>query len=445
MCSGVFVILSNSCCNLAEVYLQVPGISDVIEWFGREKGSFIIAIGADGYPFGKTDQGMSICVSIANVLSKIASANHQYLLFGANCSEDHEAVADYVKNTLVHSMHDIEGNTYHVAGQYVTFSFELFPSDHKMLAKLAGELSNAATYPCTFANIKKDDMNQVGENNWKPWNYQKRLEHAEKVRKMKEKSGGDPPRNKVTQYIANSLQSRQEFPPLIGEYVEYLCPEPLHLKNNACQQLHEHILTDVLAKQLSVVKKATNVKDLPPECTLAKYLHIMKKTVGAGKVHYRLSAWFNEKRKAGQSVDVRFTGEDSIKFCQQYMYLITASVSSPPSDTELFRACILAYAGMRLRECITLFSQVLITEHELDKLEESCRLYFNVNALFLKVSLTIWIIGHAVPYYTHQMWTKYGHGLGLNSSQGLEAKHRKVKEYAMKATKQNRWKLVLCH
>ena len=55
----------------------------------------------------------------------------------------------------------------------------------KMLAFLGGELSNAALYFTTFANVNKKDCNDMtksfsldGSKSWKPFDYEKRLSDA---------------------------------------------------------------------------------------------------------------------------------------------------------------------------------------------------------------------------------------------------------------------------
>ena len=55
----------------------------------------------------------------------------------------------------------------------------------KMLPFLGGELSNAAFYFTTFANINKKDCNDVtkffsldGNKSWKPFDYEKHLSDA---------------------------------------------------------------------------------------------------------------------------------------------------------------------------------------------------------------------------------------------------------------------------
>ena len=68
-----------------------------------------------------------------------------------------------------------------------------------MLSFLAVELSNVATYFCTFANVKRDEANDItksfGEsdtNQWKPFSYEKRVLDAKKVAEKTQKlSQGD--------------------------------------------------------------------------------------------------------------------------------------------------------------------------------------------------------------------------------------------------------------
>ena len=51
----------------------------------------------------------------------------------------------------------------------------------KWLSTFSGELNNAATYPCPFANVEKDELKLRGhslgngpEHKWQPWSYMSR-------------------------------------------------------------------------------------------------------------------------------------------------------------------------------------------------------------------------------------------------------------------------------
>jgi hypothetical protein len=64
----------------------------LFNWLGREKGHFLVALGADGAPFGKSNEACSWLVSFLNVVEKVASPDHNFLIYGANCKEDHPSM-----------------------------------------------------------------------------------------------------------------------------------------------------------------------------------------------------------------------------------------------------------------------------------------------------------------------------------------------------------------
>ena len=76
-----------------------------------------------------------------------------------------------------------------MAGYPVQFKFKLVPSDMKWLATFAGELSNAAHYFSSFANVHDGNKYTVNgaigegeEFTWQPWNYNDRLTVAARVK-----------------------------------------------------------------------------------------------------------------------------------------------------------------------------------------------------------------------------------------------------------------------
>ena len=120
-----------------------------------------------------------------------------------------------------------------------------------------------------------------------------------------------------------------------------------------------------------------------------------------------------------------------------------------PDKNTVLKLRSLHYAAEKLRDCVFLFSRVKITEAQLLQLEKSCTEYFNVNALFLqKVNPTVWTIGYMVLFHTKQMVQTLSFGLGLNTMQGREAKHLKLKKYMENTTnvqKGNRRRHVFRH
>ena len=110
-----------------------------------------------------------------------------------------------------------------------------------------------------------------------------------------------------------------------------------------------------------------------------------------------------------------------------------------PDKNTVLKLHALHNAAEKLRNCVPLFSRVRITEAEVLQLEKSCTEYFNVNALFLqKVNPTVWTIG----YVKKEMVQTLLFGLGLNTMQGREAKHIKLKKCMENTTnvqKGQRW------
>ena len=137
---------------------------DKLDWFGEGEGAFKVAIGGDGAPFGKDDQAVAWLVSFLNCRTRVCSPAENFLLFGANCSEDCEPVCQYT-TLLREEVTAIEGNPYSVEVEgnkvSVSFHFELLPNDMKYLAFLGGELTISATYFSPFADVSKSEINNA--------------------------------------------------------------------------------------------------------------------------------------------------------------------------------------------------------------------------------------------------------------------------------------------
>ena len=175
-----------------------------------------------------------------NVGKRITSSFNNFLVCGTNEKEDHDVVKAFVRR-LVHQVRYLESKVFDIVvngkSYKIEFKLELLPNDMKMLACLGGELSNSASYFTTFANIHKKDANDVsvkfsmdGDEHCKPFVYSDRLSHASRVVKKKEDLKGRPEntqRTLLTQWISNTLKSRQEFVPLVEEYIDMARCEPM--------------------------------------------------------------------------------------------------------------------------------------------------------------------------------------------------------------------------
>lgn len=163
---------------------------------------------------------------------------------------------------LISDIDDLEKSTFQVDcdGKLIDVKFHVseMPNDMMMLAFLGGELSNAATYFSTFANVSIQDMDSLngsfsfsGKEMWKPWKYEHRVSVANQVEHFKKTLtkktlAASTLRSKITSFIAQR-NSRQEFKPIVGRLIDRAHVDPLHLKNNACALTHRLLLHEVIA------------------------------------------------------------------------------------------------------------------------------------------------------------------------------------------------------
>ena len=208
---------------------------------------FLLSVGGDEAPLS----GTTFLLSFINVGRRICSSYNNFLIFGVNVKENGEVVRRYLKK-----FHDdiryLESKVFEVNVDgnsiKVEFQLELVPNDMKMMCFISGKLSNAAFYFSSFANVTKENcydflrrFNGNHKKDWQPFPYQKRLEDVKHVVKKKHQLSfkclkQETMRNNITSFI-RTLQSRQEFVPPLGKYINAGKAEPLHLKNNVCKEI----------------------------------------------------------------------------------------------------------------------------------------------------------------------------------------------------------------
>ena len=116
------------------------------------------------------------------------------------------------------------------------------------------------------------------------------------------------------------------------------------------------------------------------------------------------------------------------------------------SPQQQLQICMFAFIGLQLRDAISRFSRVTITEGVLLGIKGSCKRYSNACSLLLdSITLTVWTIGHAIPYHTDLLYGKLGLVLGINTMQGREAEHVLIRQYAKHAILSTRSDLVFRH
>ena len=129
------------------------------------------------------------------------------------------------------------------------------------------------------------------------------------------------------------------------------------------------------------------------------------------------------------------------------MRLIKCLSHESDSKKEHQTVLVLAYLGLRLRDCVSLCNRFDITLDQIDKLSNACQEYFNLNASLMHTSVnpTVWTMSHVVPAHCHQVFEKYGQGLGVITMEGWEPKHIFLKKLSENTTHQNRWPEIFRH
>ncbi|KXJ07867.1 uncharacterized protein LOC110249767 [Exaiptasia diaphana] len=202
-----------------------------------------------------------------------------------------------------------------------------------------------------------------------------------------------------------------------------------------------------LTRKEDIDKANGNINDLASTTPMAKCINWLK-DIKATRLHKNVVKWFSENKKS-EDFSYRFTGKESKLLCWHFMKICKALIVTKgiPSSTSL-HLYSLAYAGLCLRNSVSLFTRVHINDTDITSLKKECEQYYNCQAILLHtVKPTTWKIGKAIPYYTTELFNDLGFGLGLNSMQGREAKHAKLACYAKNTTKGKRlrWWQIFKH
>ena len=95
---GHFIDLQEGLLQMANLYLYIDRHRpNFLSWFGKERGNFLVTVGADGAPFGKSNEACAWLVSFLNVTETVFSPYNNFLICGANCAEDHPSMIEYGK------------------------------------------------------------------------------------------------------------------------------------------------------------------------------------------------------------------------------------------------------------------------------------------------------------------------------------------------------------
>ena len=404
-------------------------------------------------PLAETTKRLLGSCLFFNVGQHIQSEKDNFLICGANCSENHVCMQQYVRK-LVQDIAYLESHPVSINGFSCKFMVELVPADMKWLSAMARELNNVACFFSPFGDVNTDNMNtpngSPGEEatcTWHPWRYEKRVEMAKKVAAKKEQLSGSgnsskTQRNKLLNFM-KAQGSRQEHEPVLGKLIDHGFAEPpLHNSNNAWAFLHYLMLAVALSKS-NFTQSCNDIDQLPEKSTFVVYLTVLKDVLRVSRLVRKVKSWFAEGRKCPFSY--RFTGKETKVFCRKFMFVLQALSDPVDSTVTQLKLASIAFCCVQLRDAVSYFSRVNITQAEVEKCKLACLHFFNACVLFKSVTPTLWTVGYAIPRHLQILFDRYGMGLGLNSMQGREAKHVRLFQFAKHSTKSTRWSMVLRH
>ena len=144
--------------------------------------------------------------------------------------------------------------------------------------------------------------------------------------------------------------------------------------------------------------------------------------------------------------DYRFTGKDSRLFLHNFMYLVDVIEPGIKDAVKAkFHLHVLAFLALTLRDCVSLFNCLSISDEQVIQLKHLCRNFFKLHFSCFTFHPTVWTLGHVVPVHTEEMKGKYGLGLGLNSMEGRESKHVSIGKYSVNTNINSRWEQIFMH
>ena len=185
-------------------------------------------------------------------------------------------------------------------------------------------------------------------------------------------------RSKINYFIAQR-HSQQEFRPAVSKLIDGAHVDPLHLKNNACALVHQQLLNEVIAMS----KLSNDVKfflQVFPNSHFHRYFTAMAKC-SLSRFDW-IGKWFDETKANGKQFGYHFTGRDSRLFLLHFMSLISAVESRANSGRDVTILRVIAYICLCLRDCVSLFSRVEISDEQVSELKAICTRYFRANAIF---------------------------------------------------------------
>ena len=213
---------------------------------------------------------------------------------------------------------------------------------------------------------------------WRPWKYEKRMENVQKVENFKKAIthlAKSTQRTKILNYM-KLIGPRQESAPITGKLVDKVFADGLHNGNNAWQHFHLVLQNKTQTKHRSTpLPNCNKLSDLPIDYVLKKFILAVKHKVGAGRLYKKVCKCFSGGMKG--KFEFEFTGKETRKLCYNFMYLVDSLTKPNETPLEMIKNIAFTVVGTELREAVSLFSRVEISQEEIHELKDRCKKYLN--------------------------------------------------------------------
>ena len=347
------------------------------------------------------------------------------LLFGGAVEENSEIVSNFFK-ILIKDVRFLESNIFEIATHSgihkVEFKLAELPNGTKMVAFFAGELSNAATYFCTFANVRRNEANDckktLGEepkNYWTPFTYEKRLQDAKKVQaksmQLGKKVSAVSLHSKILAYIANESKSRQYKQPLVEEFIDFAKAEPLHLKNNVVKE--RFIILFKICVSQSDFGSVKSFKDIRVDALFSKFVKFVQK-----------NRWVNDNSgKVEKDFTFRFKGKKSLLYMKHFPPLIRMLRNEINDRNIRLKVLAVHFQPIHLRQLLSY--SVRITDFDFGRMTQEALSLFRCCCVFdVKISPSLWTLCNFVPFHAGKCLSLYNMGPVCNT---MEVKNRNIR------------------
>ena len=481
-CVGVSRTLVSLVIMITDLHLRLPFLRKRLVWFNDCKNHFIFQFGDDGAP-----ENSSTTMSIGTLTSwnfgkGIGSRDMQYMLHGLSVQEKDAVMAD-IWEQHTREMQLLEGNVFTINGEVCTFEFQ--PSaDQCWQSWAANEVSQSATYPSVYANVRNSNIavpnGKIGHT-WQPPNKDSRAKHIKMVSDFKGKL--DPTINNAKKVNHDKLLTflaengiRTLGPPRIGEYANRLRPEPLHCEINCWQDFldliyHECVLRGVFEDFIQVLQNpispvtdkvsATNNSTTVSQentgiyaraCDLsivnAEHEHFVRSLAESSQIrqntspcpavpgvglHY-LSKFVREHYENNKcrlnKLTIRLIGQQVICLAHYHNRLVDVLKINNESEQQKIIRLVIGKIGQLLRDAGSYFNRINVDSSTITSLEDTLSLYYNLHALFFenRTTLSVWTLGCALPYHARILYEEKKVGYGIVSCQSKESKHACIKK-----------------